>query len=362
MHPILARPRWLALYLVAWLPFAALLMTLLRGTGSVSWQAAAVLSVPAAWMLAFMCLTPWYICRTLPLATSSAFRLIVGHGSVGLISILIWLALVEAMAGQVARFDVGTGLDARQADLRWIMFGLAELPYLLSVSAHYLALAYQASQDAERRALELRMLAREAELKNLRAQIDPHFLFNSLHSISALIGLDPPAARRMTILLGEFLRTSVAVGQRPLITLGEELQLVERYLTIEQVRFGTRLAVASDVDAALHDCLVPPLLLHPLVENAITHGIAHLMDGGRIRVEGVRAGSIAHVSVTNTCDPDRPKQRGTGVGLANVKRRLANHFPDESAVEVRELDGEHRVELRFPMRRANAQRADAVEA
>ena len=358
MHPILGKPRWLALYLLAWLPFAALITMSLRGTGSVSWEASVALSLPAAWMLAFMCLTPWYTCRWLPLGTSSALRLVIGHGSVAVISIVVWLGLVEVVAGELAELRFGAGLDVRQAQLRAFLFGLAELPYLLSISAHYLALAYQASQDAERRALELRMLAREAELKTLRAQIDPHFLFNCLHSINALIGADPAAARRMTVLLGEFLRTSVAVGQRPLITLGEELKLVDRYLAIEQIRFGTRLTVLTEIDPTLRDCLVPPLLLHPLVENGITHGISHVLDGGSIRVQAARAGSLAYITVTNTCDPDRPTQRGTGVGLANVGGRLANQFPDESGVEIRELPDEHRVELRFPVRTADPPHAD----
>jgi two-component system, LytTR family, sensor histidine kinase AlgZ len=357
MHPILGKPRWLALYLLAWLPFAALVTMVLRGTGSVSWEASVTLSLPAAWMLAFMCLTPWYTCRWLPLGTSSVLRLVLGHGSIALISIGMWLGLVDIVAGQLAQLRFGAGLDVRQVQLRALLFGLAELPYLLSISAHYLALAYQASQDAERRALESRMLAREAELKTLRAQIDPHFLFNSLHSINGLIGADPAAARRMTVLLGDFLRTSVAVGQRALITLGEELQLVDQYLGIEQVRFGKRLSVATEIDPTLRDCMIPPLLLHPLVENAITHGISHVLDGGSIHVEAIRNGSLAYVAVTNTCDPDRPKRRGTGVGLANVRRRLANQYPDESTVEVHDLPHEHRVALRFPMRTADVQRA-----
>jgi two-component system sensor histidine kinase AlgZ len=352
MHPILARPRWLALYLLAWLPFAGLIAISLRGPGFVTWEAGAALSLAAAWMLAFICLTPWYTCRTLPLATTSAFRLTIGHGAGAIISIGVWLGLVEIVAGQLVQLPFGAALDVRQAQVRWFLFGLAKLAYLLSVSAHYLVLTHQASQDAERRALQLKVLAREAELKTLRAQIDPHFLFNSLHSISALIGLDPAAARRMTVLLGDFLRTSVAVGQRDLITLGEELELVDRYLTIEQVRFGKRLTVSTEVDPALLDCLVPPLLLHPLVENAITHGIAHLVEGGRIRLQGARAGSSVHVTVTNTADLEGPKHRGTGVGLANVRRRLASQFPDGSAVEIRERPDEHQVELRFPMRSA----------
>src|SRR5262245_12434715 len=102
MHPILAKPRWLALYLLAWLPFAGLMMLSLPGPGSVTWQSAAALSVPAAWMLAFMCLTPWYTCRTLPLATATGFRLTVGHGAIALISIGVWMGLAEALAERLA--------------------------------------------------------------------------------------------------------------------------------------------------------------------------------------------------------------------------------------------------------------------
>src|SRR4030095_3639926 len=104
--------------------------------------------------------------------------------------------------------------------------------------------------------------------KTLRAQIDPHFLFNTLHSISGLIMVDPPAARRMCVLLGDFFRTSVRLGQRESITLGEDLALIDGYLSIEQVRLGARLTIVRSVDEGARGALVPPLLLHPLVENA----------------------------------------------------------------------------------------------
>ena len=201
------------------------------------------------------------------------------------------------------------------------------------------------------------MLAREAELKTLRAQIDPHFLFNSLHSINGLIGADPAAARRMTVLLGDFLRTSVAVGQRPSSPLGEELQLVDRYLAIEQIRFGKRLTVATEIDPALRDCLVPPLLLHPLVENAITHGIAHVLDGGSIRVEATRNGSLAYVTVTNTCDPDR-QGAAAPVWGSQTSAAAGNPVSGRERPRVRELADEHRVELRFPIRTADLQQGD----
>ena len=155
------------------------------------------------------------------------------------------------------------------------------------------SLSVEESRAAETRALELQLLAREAELKTLRAQIDPHFLFNCLHSISALTGTDPPAARRMCLLLGEFLRTSVKLGAQDRIPFADELALAERYLEIERVRFGSRLAIERAIADGVGSCAVPALLLQPLVENAVTHGIAHLRGGRHDPPRGLARGRHA---------------------------------------------------------------------
>ena len=165
------------------------------------------------------------------------------------------------------------------AAIQTLLFGAGVLLYLLALAVSYVFVVFEASQDAQRRGLQGQVLAREAELRSLRAQIDPHFLFNSLHSISALTTADPPSARRMCLLLGDFLRQTLALGGADRITLSREVALIEKFLAIERVRFGDRLTVALDAGNA-GDCLVPPLLLQPLVENAVTHGIAHLLDGG----------------------------------------------------------------------------------
>ena len=120
------------------------------------------------------------------------------------------------------------------------------------------------------------MLAREAELRSLRAQIDPHFLFNSLHSISALTTADPPAARRMCLLLGEFLRESLALGGEERITLSRELALLERFLAIERVRFGDRLRAELSRRRCRRRAWCRRCCCSRIVENAVTHGIAHV--------------------------------------------------------------------------------------
>ena len=232
-----------------------------------------------------------------------------------------WPAVAPAAA-------LGAGLDVRQAQLRRCSSAWRSCR-ICCRSAHTTSRWRMPGRRRTRSGGRWsRVLAREAELKTLRAQIDPHFLFNSLHSINGLIGADPAAARRMTVLLGEFLRTSVAVGQRPLITLGEELQLVDRYLAIEQIRFGKRLTVATEIDPALRDCLVPPAAApaggerdHPRhrasarrwIDSRASH--AQRLARVRHRDEHLRPGPA--------------EAAGHRCGARKRRRRLANQFPDE---------------------------------
>jgi two-component system sensor histidine kinase AlgZ len=204
------------------------------------------------------------------------------------------------------------------------------------------------------------VLAREAELRSLRAQIDPHFLFNSLHSISALTTANPTAARRMCVLLADFLRDSLALGSEDRITIGRELRLAERFLEIERVRFGDRLRV--EVSAAEDDTrLVPPLLLQPIVENAVTHGVAHVIAGGTIRMALTGTVGSLTIVVENPCDPDRPRRTGTGLGLANVRARLRALYGDNAWVSTTEAAGTWRVEMSLPAERAMAAAAEDTE-
>jgi two-component system, LytTR family, sensor histidine kinase AlgZ len=212
----------------------------------------------------------------------------------------------------------------------------------------YLARAFAASREAEHRGLELQVMAREAELRALRAQIDPHFLFNSLQSISALTSADPAAARRMCLQLAEFLRETLAIGARQRIPLESELDLARRYLSIEQVRFGDRLRIEIAAGPAGAEP-VPPLLLQPLVENAVTHGIAHLVEGGVVRIRAERRATSIAIAVDNPCDPDRPAGRGTGVGLRNVRGRLATLFGGDAVLSTVEADGRFVARIEMPL-------------
>ena len=348
MHPILEDRRGLALYLLAWLLIGMLLTAGLRADGS--WMTAAAFLLPLCVIYAFVGLSTWYLCLAFPVGGSPSWVTI---GVVQLIAAAtasaIWAALGYAWAGALdALLD---GADAQPFYTRQsaLLFAIGALLYWLAAAAHYLLIAFQASREAETRAVEQTLLAREAELRALRAQIDPHFIFNSLHSISALTTTDAAAARRMCLLLADFLRDTLRLGTSRRIPFADEWSLAERFLAIEQVRLGSRLRITHENDPSAAGCPVPPLLLQPLVENAVIHGVSQLLEGGTIRVTSRREGRTLTVTVENPCDPDRPRTRGVGLGLELLRKRLMTEFGVSDAVRAEERSGQFTVEVRIPM-------------
>jgi len=147
---------------------------------------------------------------------------------------------------------------------------------------------------------------------------------------------------------GLFLRSSLGLGGRESIPLREELALARSYLEVEQVRFGARLEFSEDIQESCQDCAVPVLLLQPLVENAVKHGIAGLVEGGAIRLSVERLGASVRVAVENGFDPDAPPPNRLGMGLPHVRRRLELRYGDAASLQAGGRDGVYRVELRFP--------------
>jgi two-component system sensor histidine kinase AlgZ len=341
MHPILASRRRLLLYLLAWTPILALLVYVSHAAGA-RWGDAAAVFTPAVTLFAFVCLSPWPICRARPLSIADAVSLIATFGVAGGVGSLLLVGTAWAMAYAISRPGVlAPGLTG-------LLFGMGVLLFLLSTGLHYAAIAGKLSLESERREAEARTLAREAELQALRIQLNPHFLFNSLHSISALATLDGARAREMCLRLADFLRSSLGLGARESISLGEELGLARSYLEVERVRFGERLHVEIDMAPDCEHCAVPALMLQPLVENAVKHGIAGLVEGGAIRLEARRVEGGVSISLENAFDPDAPPRPDLGLGQANVRRRLQVRYGSEAVFHAGPQGGIYRVELRFP--------------
>lgn len=349
MHPILARPARLAAYTAVWIPLGGLLGALLALQGLLPWTAAMAVALPLSIVYGFLCLSAWYAARGLPMETTGLLRIIVTAAIAAAVSSAIWVIFANGWMALLAIVERAPAIRDAFRSAAPTLFAFGVLLYLLALSASYVLAAFEASREAERRGLEMQVLAREAELRALRAQIDPHFLFNSLQSISALTTANPAGARRMCLLLADFLRDTLSLGTKEWIGVERELALAERFLAVEQVRYGDRLRVEVTTDE-VSGGLVPPLVLQPLVENAVTHGIAHVLDGGVIRIVAKRRGDVLKLVVENPCDPDRPAGRGTGLGLRNVRERLHTLFGHDAEVRTEESGGVHRTWVELPWR------------
>jgi sensor histidine kinase YesM len=348
LHPIFADKQRLTLYMAAWLVIAGLLCVLMVMMNALAWSEAVVLLLPMSFIYAFMCLASLYLCKAFPLQHTPFLKTLSAVLTASLLSAVLWLLVGKGVATILSRFDFWSGLAQKFDAGIAILFGIGMLLFVLATVIHYLLLAFDAARAAERKALELQVLAREAELKALRSQIQPHFLFNSLNSISALTASDAAAARAMAVQLADFFRTTLKLGQQQFIPLGEEFTLAERFLSIEQVRFGSRLVFEGRLAAGCENIPVPSLILQPIVENAVNHGIAHLVEGGTIILSAERNASLLLLRVSNPCDAGRPRSKSTGVGLENIKRRLHTLYGDEARISITNGAREYVVELTLP--------------
>ena len=347
MHPLIARQGRLLLYLLAWSPLALLLAYLMVMMGGLGWLEAATVSLPLALFYALLCLTPWYMCLALPLGSVQTIKIVGQHLAAAIVAGLIWIVLAKGL-GLVLGHYLFARLNERLSPQLPPLFGIGVLLYLLSVALHYVLFSLESSKEAETREQEALTLARESELKALKAQINPHFLFNSLNSISALATVDGKRARDMCIKLSDFLRTTLKLGEMQRITLADELALARAYLEVEQVRFGARLRVEMDADAGCAQCVVPSLVLQPLVENAVKHGIAGLVDGGTIRLRAHCSDGRLQLKIENQFDPDSPASSRHGLGLRNVRDRLRAIYENTARLDTTATSDRFVVELELP--------------
>ena len=221
--------------------------------------------------------------------------------------------------------------------------------------ARVLSLRVRAEREQSVRvAGQLRAQLAEARLDALRMQLDPHFLFNTLHAISSLVERDPRGVRRMISRLSELLRHSIEGSNEQEIPLRQELELLGRYLEIMEVRFQGRLQVTTEVDPAALDALVPNLILQPIVENAIKHGVSSIAGVGHIALRGEVRGDQLVLRVENDgpppASPTASSGGGAGVGVRNTRARLSHLYGEDQSFDLRAAAGDSGtvVEIRLP--------------
>ena len=196
---------------------------------------------------------------------------------------------------------------------------------------------FQKSRKQELNNSHLEANRNELELKNLRSQLNPHFLFNSLNNIRALIDLEPAKAKIAVTTLSNLLRNSLVQGKQSLISLEEELTIVSDYLEMEKIRFEERLEIQLDINPNLLPIQIPPFILQTLVENAVKHGVSKKIEGGTILVSAQQTEELVEITVQNSGTIS--SESGTKIGIENIKRRLELQFKGNSTFELLEKDG-----------------------
>ena len=344
MHPAFADRRWFGLHVILWTAGGLGIGALSSSAFGFSWPSALLFGVPLGLVGGPIALSAWYVLAAAPGRRTSVSP-VVTVTVAAIVSSALWASLAQAWWRTLGAWLGSMPMPGAGAFAMLFSVGLAG--YLLAAASYQVSHAREATARAERQALESEVAQRDAELRALRAQIDPHFLFNSLNSIAGLIDGDPARARTMCLRLGDFLRRSLQVGSADRIPLGSEMALVEQYLRVEEVRFGDRLHISIHLDPSTADASVPPLLLQPLVENAVRHGIATTLDGGTVSVATRRAGERVVIVVANPHDAEA-RRAGTGLGLDIVRRRLAATWGDEASLATERLAAGFRVSITLP--------------
>src|SRR5258708_10248407 len=211
------------IYKMVALPIGAVLAFVLQTPGGLSWLQAGLLGFGLASVGELISLPAWYSCRIAPIDRTPLWRLLSTHVVAAQILSLLWVGLGKLLAHALSFFPALQGIEARFTERTAIVYGAGCVFYLLAASFHYVALAQDATRELETRAMQTSIQARDAELKALKAQINPHFLFNSLNSISALTSIDPTRAPAICILLGDFLRMTLGLGEKTLVHFYEVL-------------------------------------------------------------------------------------------------------------------------------------------
>ncbi len=345
MHPIIENKKFLAGYFFLWIVLGIAFVSFLVPPPTALWLYTSAYAIPLFIIYGGISLSAWYVCKFFPIRKTGIVKLVLILGAAAFINSSLWFLIASEWSNLFGEIFIAVPEDPFTVLNTRFFFIVGITLYLLSGAGHYLVILHDEAQAAQRRVIESTVLAREAELKALRSQINPHFLFNSLNSVSALISTDQKAARRMTELLADFFRKSLEAGRKPFITLREELELASYYLDIERIRFGHRLEIAMKVHEPCLSKTVPPLILQPVVENAVKHGIAHLIDGGTVTIRARCGKKSLTVTVENPCDPDRPRGIGNKLGLANIRDRLQTVYDTKSNIKIKEDSNIFRVDI-----------------
>lgn len=346
MNPILQSRSKLYLYLLAWVIVSVIQASILSVFFELDIDLAAIDSLVFNIVFLIFGLLIWYPVRYMPLSNRNIYSIVLNHLALGIVVIASWISsgffLMKAL--------MSGNEDIMERLILSVPYRIISgiLLYMLILLVYYLIVYSNNLKEKIRNESRLQTLVREAELNMLKSQINPHFLFNSLNSVSSLTLKDPASAREMIIKLSEYLRYSLRHSETEKTLLKDEVDNIRRYLEIEKIRFGKRLNFTLTMDESAIDWPVPNMILQPLFENAIKHGVYESTEPVTIEMKAETSFDKLHIEIRNNFDSESPVRKGAGIGLKNIRDRLLLLYDKEDLLMYQNEDKVFIVKLLIP--------------
>jgi two-component system, LytTR family, sensor kinase len=346
IHPVFQSLRSISVYFGTWILIAGIHFSIIYFQFPFSLNIAIADSLIYNGLLCVIGIAMWYVIRyTLP-DNRSGFSLLFNQFTYLVLLLVFWTGASWASLNLLFN-----------KDSIYMNFLVLSIPYHFVAGvfiyaftglAYYLIIIYRDLQEKAKAETRLNELLKESELNMLKSQINPHFLFNSLNSISSLTITDPGKAQEMVVKLSEFLRYSVSSNINTFTTLAKEIQNIQRYLEIEKVRFGEKLVFEFLLDGDCSIRNIPVMILQPLYENAVKHGVYESTEPVKVITRCNTFPDYFEITINNDFDPEAPARKGSGIGLRNIKERLRLLYRNDSLLSTKVENNVFRVVLTIP--------------
>jgi len=335
-HPVLANKKSVSVYFGLWALIAGVHFSVFYFVYYLPIEVSVADSLVFNGLFSGVGISLWYIVRYSIPDQKNIWNVIFNHLSFLTLTLVVWNGLCYTI--------LSTIFSANKVYQDLLVVSIPNkiltgtIFYVVITLAYYLFIYYMNLQEKVRIESRLRMVLKETELNMLKSQINPHFLFNSLNSISSLTITNPEKAREMVIKLSDFLRYSVSNNASSFTTLTVEMANIRRYLEIEKVRFGDKLIFNFNLDGSCRDHLIPVMLLQPLFENAIKHGVYESIEQVSIEMDCEYKEGYLEICIVNDFDPQAHPRKGTGIGLNNIRERLRLLYKNDKLLRTK-VDG-----------------------
>lgn len=348
IHPFTGKLKQLYFYISVWVLITVAHTKILFFLYGQPLLPAALDAVVFNFLFSFTGLSLWYMVRYLNFENQTFYFICTNYLGAALIYVLLSVGSGYLILNAISEgnFEYLKFLDA---SLPWRCI-LAVFYFLAFILSYYLIMFSRTIKEKQLSEAELKSAIQETELSMLKSQLNPHFIFNSLNSINALTILDPKAAGEMIVKLSTFLRKSLDQGKTSLVDIEEELETINLYLDIEKIRFGEKLQIELDIKDSVNGSLIPPMLLQPLVENAVKHGVYESLESIIISIDAELTNGDLHISIKNSCDQEIKKESRKGIGLRNVAQRLYLSFGRSDLLKINREHHTFRVDILIPQK------------